>query len=201
MLYLPFSSQIQSAALKLIPPEKQDGFRGEIGNVLNEKLDPEDLENNLFEVVNLRNHAVATISSEEERKELATMNLRAGVKASENAAFHAAAVYFKAARELMGADGWANDHGMMIKLCSEGANACFICNDVETMHKFIDEVISKDISVDEKFRAFEVKSLAAQGEGKFEESLCKYGFGVAEAFLSLCQILILNWHFTYYNTG
>jgi predicted ATPase len=167
-------SQIQSAALKLIPPEKQDSFRGEIGNVLNKQLDPEELDKSIFEVVTLRNYAVATISSEEERKELATMNLEAGLKASEIAAFDAAAVYFKAGHELMGEDGWANDQEMMIKLCSEGANACFISNDLDTMHKFIDEVISKDISVEEKFRAYEVKALAKQGEGKFGESLSKY---------------------------
>ena len=172
MLY-PYS-QIQSAALKLIPPEKQDGFRGEIGNVLQEQLDPEDLDNSLFEVVSLRNYAVATISSDEERKELATMNLQAALKASEIAAFDAAAVYFKAGRELMGEDGWANDQKMMIQLCSEGANACFISNDLDTMHNLIDEVINKDILVDEKFRAYEIKALAAQGEGKFGESLSKY---------------------------
>ena len=76
----------------------------------------------------------------------------------------------------MGEDGWVNDQGMMIKICSEGANACFISNDIDTMHKFIDEVISKDISIDDKFRVFEVKSLALQGEGKHGESLCKYLF-------------------------
>ena len=173
---LSFHSQIQSAALKLIPPEKQDDFRGTIGNILNKQLDPEDLDKCFFEVVSLRNHAVATISSEEERKELATMNLQAGMKASENAAFDAAAIYFQAARKLMGEDGWVNDQGMMIKICSEGANACFISNDIDTMHKFIDEVISKDISIDDKFRVFEVKSLALQGEGKHGESLCKYLF-------------------------
>ena len=75
------------------------------------------------------------------------MNFQAGLKASEIAAFDAAAVYFKAGRELMGEDGWANDQKMMIRLCSEGANACFIfiSNDLDTIHKFIDEVINKDI--------------------------------------------------------
>ena len=34
--------------------------------------------------------------SNEERMELASLNLRAGMKASENAAFDSAAVYFKA---------------------------------------------------------------------------------------------------------
>ena len=189
---LSFHSQIQSAALKLIPPEKQDDFRGTIGNILNKQLDPEDLDKCFFEVVSLRNHAVATISSEEERKELATMNLEAGMKASENAAFDAAAIYFQAARKLMGKDGWVNDQGMMIKICSEGANASFISNDIDTMHKFIDEVISKDISIDDKFRVFEVKSLALQGEGKHGESLCTYLFKNLRVLILRFTSLISN---------
>ena len=189
---LSFHSQIQSAALKLIPPEKQDDFRGTIGNILNKQLDPEDLDKCFFEVVSLRNHAVATISSEEERKELATMNLQAGMKASENAAFDAAAIYFQAARKLMGEDGWVNDQGMMIKICSEGANASFISNDIDTMHKFIDEVISKDISIDDKFRVFEVKSLALQGEGKHGESLCTYLFKNLRVLILRFTSLISN---------
>ena len=58
---IPVQSNTKRCALKLIPPEKQDEFRGEIGNVLQEQLDPEDLDKSLFEVVSLRNYAVAQL--------------------------------------------------------------------------------------------------------------------------------------------
>ena len=86
-------------------------------------------------------------------------------KASENAAFDSAAVYFKAGRKVIGSDGWDTDQRTMLKLCSEGANACFISGDIDTMHEFINEVLSKDISIEDKFDVYEVKILAAAGAG------------------------------------
>ena len=85
--------RIQSAAFSLISPEKQDSFRGEIGNILQRNLEPGDLEASLFEVVSLRNCS-AISSNEDERRELAKLNLRAGMKASDNAAFDSAAIFY-----------------------------------------------------------------------------------------------------------
>lgn len=72
--------RIQLVAFELIPPDERDSFRGEIGSILMEKLDLEALEANLFEVVSLRNFAMAIISDDDERRGLAQMNLRAGMK-------------------------------------------------------------------------------------------------------------------------
>ena len=74
--------KIQSAAFELIPFDRRDSFRGKIGSLLMEKLDEEVLEGLLFEVVSLRNCSMGNITDEEERLELAKMNLRAGVKVS-----------------------------------------------------------------------------------------------------------------------
>ena len=73
--------KIQTAAFELIPLSKRDTFRRKIGNILLEKLDDDALEANLFEVVSLQNCAMNTLSDDkEERKELAKLNLRAGMK-------------------------------------------------------------------------------------------------------------------------
>ena len=72
--------RIQLAAFQLIPPNDRDSFRGEIGNILLEQLDDDALEANLFKVVSLRNFAMATISDDDDRRGLAQMNLRAGMK-------------------------------------------------------------------------------------------------------------------------
>ena len=151
--------KIQSAAFELIPHSKRDCFRGEIGNILLNNLSAEDLESSLFEVVSLRN--CSDISDESERKDLAALNLRAGMKASDNAAFDSAAVYFKAGYELLGSRGWEIDPTAILKLCSGGANACFIIGDLDTMNSLIAEVMAQDIPVVDKFRVYEVKVQAA----------------------------------------
>jgi len=72
--------QIQSAAFQLIPADKRDRFRGSTGSIMMTKLNSDELETHLFGIVSLRNCDVSTIALEEERLELAKLNLRAGMK-------------------------------------------------------------------------------------------------------------------------
>eukprot|EP00984_Skeletonema_dohrnii_P004020 scaffold1378_cov149-Skeletonema_dohrnii-CCMP3373.AAC.5 len=162
--------QIQSAAFELISPEQRDSFRGRIGSILLQTLPPEELEASLFEVVGLLNCAASNVT-DDERVELARMNLKAGIKASENAAFDTARVYFKTGREALGSRGWDGDYRIMLDLCSHGANACFATGDFDSMNELIDEVLSKDIDTKEMYRVSEIKVKSLHNIAKFNESI------------------------------
>jgi len=106
----------------------------------------------------------STNPTDEERIDVATKNLIAGMKALDNAAFDAAAVFFLTGREQLGEQGWDIDFKTMLKLTSEAANAAYITGDFDNMNVLIDEVLSiEGISVKDKFRVYEVKILAEQG--------------------------------------
>ncbi len=162
--------QIQSTAYQLISPDQRDSFRGRIGSILLQSLSPEELEASLFEVVGLLNCAASNIT-DDERDELARLNLKAGIKASENAAFDAAKVYFKAGREALGSRGWEGDHSTMLDLCSYGANAYLATGEFARMNELIEEVLSKDIDAKEKFRVSDIKVRSLFSAGKYNESI------------------------------
>ncbi len=162
--------QIQSAAYELISPDQRDSFRGRIGSILLQRLSPEELEDSLFEVVGLLNCEASSVT-DDKRDELARLNLKAGIKASENAVFDAAKVYFEAGRDALGPSGWEGDHITMLSLCSHGANACFLTGDIDNMNELIDEVLSKDIDVREKFRASDTRVRSLLSAEKYNESI------------------------------
>jgi predicted ATPase len=109
---------------------------------------------------------------EGERLDLAELNLRAGMKACENAAFDNAVIYFKAGRELLGEDGWTTSPKLMLELCSEEANACFVASQLDDMKTLLDIVLSReDISVEDKFLCYEVKIAAHQAAAEFSEAI------------------------------
>jgi predicted ATPase len=110
----------------------------------------------------------------EERKALAEMNLRAGLKASDHAAFDTAAVYFKAGRELLGSNAWVegeDEFNTMLKLCCEEANSCYIIGDYDTMNVLINEVLSKDVPIKDSFKVYEVKILAMKAKHQFLDAI------------------------------
>lgn len=74
--------KIQQVAFELIPIEQRDSFQGEIGSIMLDKLDPKELESNIFRVVSLRNCTIASLCNDDDRRELARLNLRAGMKVS-----------------------------------------------------------------------------------------------------------------------
>lgn len=59
----------------------------------------------------------------------------------------------------------------MIKLYSEGANSSYMSGDFETMNVLISEVLKQPISIEDKFRVYEIKMLALQAAGSNHESL------------------------------
>ena len=163
--------EVQSAAFELVPVDERDTFRGRVGSILMNNLDSESLEDNLFEVVCLKNYEAASISAEK-CNELARLNLRAGLKASSVAAFDAAIGFFQTGHSLLGSQGWETDPDIMLRLCSEGANASFVNGDLETMNTFLEEVLGRDqLSVKDKLKAYEIKILAAQAIGNFDEAI------------------------------
>lgn len=163
--------QIQYAAFELISPEKRDAFRGDIGRILMNEMDHEALEDNLFVIVSLKNFGAAYCSTEE-RLELARLNLRAGMKASNNATFDTAAVFYRKGRHLLGQDAWRQDGNTMLQLCSKEAKACFISGDHHSMTMLIEEVLSREsLSIEDKFSVYETKIRAANASARFEEAI------------------------------
>lgn len=161
--------QMRIASFELVPREKRNSFRGEIGDILMQNYS-EELEH-LFEVVSLRNYSNMSSMTEEKCHELARMNLQAGMMASRNAAFDTAVVYYSTGRKLLGPNAWDVDGETILQLCSEEANACFVNGDLTTMKMLIDEVLSQDISVEDKFKIYEVKILALNAEPKLSNAI------------------------------
>jgi len=93
------------------------------------------------------------------------------MKAMENTDFDTAVEFFAAGRKYLGY-GWDVDFKLMLRLCSEEAKACFIKGDYDTMNAHINEIMSKDIPITDKFKAYETKILYQQEAlQNYQESL------------------------------
>jgi len=115
--------------------------------------------------------------SDDDRRANARSSLQAGLAAQERGAFDSAAALFTLGREQLGETGWEVDSETMLQLCSEGAHASYIIDDFDTANELVDEVLGRDISVQEKCRVYEVKMLVEQANGNHTKVI-ELGFDV-----------------------
>jgi PAS domain S-box-containing protein len=104
--YAFLHDRIQEAAYALIVEDERAMAHLRIGRLLAARTAAEQLEENIFEIVNQFDRGAALIGTEREREQVATLNLVAGKRAKAATAYAAALRYFAAGRALLGENGW-----------------------------------------------------------------------------------------------
>ncbi|MDY7233230.1 trifunctional serine/threonine-protein kinase/ATP-binding protein/sensor histidine kinase [Hyalangium rubrum] len=118
--------RVQQATYSLIP----EGFRPElhlrIARLLLARTAPEHLEERLTDLVQQFNLGCSLITNEEERYEVALLNLRAGRKAKGSAAFAPALRYFSTALSLLPENAWTQHYELCLELHTEAMEAEYL---------------------------------------------------------------------------
>ena len=93
--------RIQEAAYSMVPDELRGETHLRMGRLLAARTPPEKREEVIFDIVNQLNRGAALITSREEREWLAELNLLAGRRARQSAAYSSALTYLAAGRALL----------------------------------------------------------------------------------------------------
>jgi predicted ATPase/signal transduction histidine kinase/CheY-like chemotaxis protein len=176
--------RVQQAAYALIPVEQRMAMHLDIGRLLLTRLSPEEREERLFELVDhldLGRLLITTLAAGHPVTpvELARLNLAAGRRAREAAAYAAAARYLAIGLELAG-DAWDEHHDLVLSLHLEGATAEYCHGDFERSQVLIDAALRKATSVVVKARLYEMLIIQHANQAKYEEA-----FRVARVALEL----------------
>jgi PAS domain S-box-containing protein len=108
--------RVQEAAYSLIPEEVRAERHLQIGRLLTAHTPVERREEYIFEIVNQLNRGAALISSQDEREQLAELNLMAGKRASASTAYATALKYFVAGAAVLPGDCWVRRHELAFGL-------------------------------------------------------------------------------------
>ncbi|WNC95492.1 AAA family ATPase (plasmid) [Paraburkholderia sp. FT54] len=120
--YTFLHDRIREAAYALIREDARAMAHLRIGRVLATRTSAEDLEENIFDIVNQFGRGAALINTQEEREQVAQLNLLAGKRAKGATAYDAALQYFTAGRALVAETGWEQCYRLTFDLelnCAE----------------------------------------------------------------------------------
>jgi len=108
--------RVQEAAYSLIAQSLRAEVHLRIGRLLVRQTHSENLEEAIFDIVNQLNRGAALINQQEERDQLAELNLIAGRRAKASAAYASALTYLNAGAALLAEDIWERRRELMFTL-------------------------------------------------------------------------------------
>ncbi len=149
--------RIQQAAYSLIAPGEKKREHLRIGKALLAQLDPEARSTYIFEIVNQLNAGIAPTAAQEEKDQLAELNLAAGLKAKSSAAYKTAFDYLQTGIELLSPQAWQTHYALTLQLYIEGAESSFLSGNTPLMEQWVEVVLRNAATVLEKVRAYEIK--------------------------------------------
>jgi PAS domain S-box-containing protein len=113
--------RVQEAAYSLIPEEARAEAHLRIGRLLAARTPPEQQEEKIFDIVNQLNRGSHLISSAEEGKRFAELNLIAGRRAKSSTAYTSALSFLRTARALLTEEAWDEEYDLIFAIESNMA--------------------------------------------------------------------------------
>jgi PAS domain S-box-containing protein len=163
--------RVQQACYALIPEDKKQKIHYQIGQQLLANLDEADIDRQLFSVVNHFNLCISNIESQEDREELALLNLRAGQKAKATVAFASALQYLETALSLLEQNCWHFNYEASLQIHLEVAEVYFLNAKFDRMAEILRIILSNARSVVDRSRAFEIEIQALISRSKLVEAV------------------------------
>ena len=149
--------RIQQAAYSLIEKADKQATHLAIGRLLLANTKQEQLEEQLFNLVNQLNEGITLISEETEKVKLAELNLKAGQKAKAATAYQPAFEYLQTGLGLLGSQAWQSDYDLSLVLHNETAEAAYLSGHFETTQKLSETVLQQAKTVLDKVKVYEIK--------------------------------------------
>lgn len=161
----------QSACYNLITEELQPAFHLEIGLRLWGHLDEEELDSNLFLVLNQLKQGATLLRDQKMRYDVATMCINAAEMAAARYSFTTASSYLRFAFVLLGPNHWDEAYDLSLVLHNYAAEVEFAQGDSERVDFLIDEVLSNAKQCPDKIRAYTTKIYVLGARGRATEAI------------------------------
>ncbi|MBD2162256.1 AAA family ATPase [Limnothrix sp. FACHB-1083] len=149
--------RVQQAAYSLIPNDEKQLIHLTVGRLLLNSIEPDRLDDCLFDVVNAMNVGSALITDAQEQLLLARLNDRAGSKAKAAAAYNSAQEYFAMGRQLLPENAWDTDYELSLSLYTESVEVEYLLTRFEEAQILSEIALKRSRSLLDRTKIYELK--------------------------------------------
>jgi predicted ATPase/tRNA A-37 threonylcarbamoyl transferase component Bud32 len=138
--------RIQQAAYSLIPDEQRANMHLSMGRMLLASMPEDERVEHLFDLANQFNRGAELLVGQNEKVQVATINLRAGRMARASAAYTSALGYFSAGMALLDEGDWGSYYELTFGLWLERADCELLSGNFEKAEQQIGELLRRAVS-------------------------------------------------------
>ncbi|MCP4136285.1 MAG: AAA family ATPase [bacterium] len=170
-IYIFSHDRIREAVYSFIPEEEKKELHLKIGTIVREQTPPEELEEKIFYIVNQLNSGQELLRDNKDKYELAALNLMAGKKARESAAYIPSFKYLEKGIALLAKDCWQEEYNLAFNLHVEGALAAYLSSDFEQMDFWVNVALAHTDEILDTVKLYEVKIQSYSAQNRAGEAV------------------------------
>ncbi|BCL38242.1 ATP-binding sensor histidine kinase [Nostoc sp. MS1] len=155
--YKFFHDRVQQAAYSLIPESQRKQTHLKIGQLLLQSYQTQEIEENIFDIVNHLNFGAEFIHEQHQKDELAQLNLIASQKAKAASAYEAALSYSKIGLGLLQASAWESHYELMLALHLESVEIEYLNANFNRAAILTETILEKATSLLDRVKAYQLQ--------------------------------------------
>jgi len=167
--------RVQQAAYSLIPEPQKQHIHWKIGQLLLQGLSQREQLERIFDLVNQLNLGQAVICHQEEKQQLASLNLQAAKKAKLSAAYQAAENYCMIGIDLLSVNTWQTNYELIYNLHRYGSESAYLCGNFDQAEALYPEALTNAQTPLDKAVIYRVQVTQYQLQGRNSEAIAIMG--------------------------
>jgi PAS domain S-box-containing protein len=166
-----FHDRIHQAVYSLLSTRQKQRLHLRIGNIMLESTEKEQKDQVICEITDHLNKGRALVKEQEEKYELAELNLVAGRKAKASIAYGSAQRYITAGMEMLSEESWNDRYELALALHVEGAEVAYLCGVFSRADELNRLVLMRAKTLLDRVKPHEIMIQSCFAQNKYKEAV------------------------------
>jgi len=163
--------KIMQAVYTLVPDAQKIKLHLQIGRLLLLHTDPAELPGRIFPIVRHFNFGKHQLTKKADQEQLARLNLIAGKKAKEAAAYDQALNYLKAGESFLSKDPWNDQHELTFNIKKHQMECAYLLHHFDIAENLFQVLLERAVKDEDKASIYNQKMIMLAGLAKHDDAL------------------------------
>ncbi len=169
--YFKFAHEgLRKALYERLTAEARKKIHLAIARLMEESIPESSRDQFLFDAVNHWNQATPLLSSREEKKMVAELNLQAGRRAYATGAYHAANVHAQQGLDILGSFSWEQHYQLNLNLGILGAESAYLAGDFGVAAGLAQRVEQQTVNIEDRVRIWDIQLRSLTSKNQLAEA-------------------------------